>query len=80
MQCVAFHPVYNLLATSSEDATIKVGSAGWLTLLHSSRVLTWGEQLWDFETGEFERTLKGHTSVVQSVAFHPSGEMLGASA
>lgn len=36
--CVLFHPVYTLLVSASEDATIK---------------------LWDYESGEFERTLKG---------------------
>ncbi|CAG5123518.1 unnamed protein product, partial [Candidula unifasciata] len=45
---VVFHPVFSLLVSSSEDATIKV---------------------WDYETGDFERTLKGHTDSVQDVAF-----------
>ena len=34
------HPVYSQVASSSEDATVK---------------------LWDYESGEFERSLKGHT-------------------
>ncbi|GBG34061.1 Nuclear distribution protein PAC1-1 [Hondaea fermentalgiana] len=33
-------------------------------------------KLWDFETGEFERTLKGHTNVVQDVAFNGDGSLL----
>ncbi|CAN0521923.1 unnamed protein product, partial [Scytosiphon promiscuus] len=33
-------------------------------------------QVWDYETGECERTLKGHTNVVQSVAFSPDGQAL----
>ncbi|RHY30968.1 hypothetical protein DYB32_003871 [Aphanomyces invadans] len=57
--CVVFHPVFSVVVTSSEDATIKV---------------------WDFETGEFERTLKGHTNAVQSVAFNPTGTLLGTAA
>ena len=53
---VIFHPAYSILASSSEDATIK---------------------LWDYETGNFERTLKGHTDVVQDIAFDPqSGKLL----
>lgn len=53
---VIFHPAYSILASSSEDACIK---------------------LWDYETGNFERTLKGHTDVVQDIAFDPqSGKLL----
>ncbi|KAJ3331951.1 Calpain-6 [Blyttiomyces sp. JEL0837] len=48
---ISFHPIFSLIASASEDATIKV---------------------WDFETGEFERTLKGHTKAVQGVAFAPA--------
>jgi len=33
-------------------------------------------KIWDFETGEFERTLKGHTNAVQSVDFDHSGSFL----
>lgn len=53
---VVFHPIYQILASSSEDTTIKI---------------------WDYETGEFERTLKGHTKAVQDVAFDPKGNFLG---
>ncbi|POM71144.1 Nuclear distribution protein PAC1, partial [Phytophthora palmivora] len=53
--CVAFHPVFSVLVSGSEDATVKV---------------------WDFETGEYERTLKGHTNPVQAVAFNGSGSLL----
>lgn len=51
-----FHPVFSLMVSSSEDATIKV---------------------WDFETGEYERTLKGHTDSVQDIAFDAQGKILG---
>lgn len=34
-------------------------------------------KLWDYETGEFERTLKGHTNAVQDVAFDPKGNLVG---
>ena len=43
---VRFHPTFSLVASASEDATIKV---------------------WDYETGEFERTVKGHTHTVHGV-------------
>ncbi len=53
-----FHPVFSIIASASEDATIK---------------------LWDYETGEFERTLKGHTLSVQDIAFDHTGKLLGKS-
>jgi WD40 repeat protein len=53
---VAFHPVFSLIATASEDTTIKI---------------------WDWETGEFERTLKGHTKEVKDVDFDARGTRLG---
>jgi len=52
---VLFHPVYSVMLTSSEDATIKI---------------------WDFETGDYERTLKGHTDAVQDLAFDNHGKHL----
>jgi platelet-activating factor acetylhydrolase IB subunit alpha len=51
-----FHPLFNILASASEDATI---------------------MLWDYETGEFDRTLKGHTLAVQDIAFDQAGKFLG---
>ena len=35
-------------------------------------------KIWDWETGEFERTLKGHTRGVQDVDFDSKGNLLGA--
>lgn len=55
---VAFHPVYSLVASASEDATIRI---------------------WDFDTGDHEKTLKGHTDSVQDVAFDNTGKWLGKS-
>lgn len=52
---VAFHPQFTLLASASEDATVK---------------------LYDYESGEFDRTLKGHTQPVLAVAFAPGGQWL----
>ena len=53
---VAFHPSYSLLASASNDATIKI---------------------WDWETGDFERTLKGHTRAVNDIDFDSKGNLLG---
>ncbi|KAG8224345.1 hypothetical protein J437_LFUL004301 [Ladona fulva] len=53
---VVFHPVFSVMVSASEDASIKI---------------------WDFETGEYERTLKGHTDSVQDIAFDQSGKLLG---
>lgn len=33
-------------------------------------------KVWDYETGEFERTLKGHTNVVQALDFDHTGNFL----
>lgn len=52
---VAFHPTFNLLASASQDATVKI---------------------WDWETGEFERTLKGHTRHVTDLDFDSKGKLL----
>ncbi|OCH86891.1 dynein regulator [Obba rivulosa] len=52
---VAFHPTFNLIATASQDMTVKV---------------------WDWETGEFERTLKGHTRDVNDLDFDSKGNLL----
>ncbi|RXN13252.1 lissencephaly-1 -like protein [Labeo rohita] len=52
---VIFHPVFSVIVSASEDATIKV---------------------WDYETGDFERTLKGHTDSVQDISFDHTGKLL----
>ncbi|KAF3165126.1 protein with putative role during mitosis [Orbilia oligospora] len=43
INAIAFHPVFSVVASAAEDATIKV---------------------WDWEHGELEQTLKGHTKAV----------------
>uniref|UniRef100_A0AAR2M598 Lissencephaly-1 homolog n=1 Tax=Pygocentrus nattereri TaxID=42514 RepID=A0AAR2M598_PYGNA len=52
---VIFHPVFSIMVSASEDATIKV---------------------WDYEAGDFERTLKGHTDSVQDISFDQTGKLL----
>ena len=34
-------------------------------------------KVWDYETGDYERTLKGHTDAVQDLAFDHPGKQLG---
>jgi platelet-activating factor acetylhydrolase IB subunit alpha len=52
---LAFHPTFTVVASSSEDSTIKI---------------------WDWETGEFEQTIKGHTKSVHDVDFSFDGKLL----
>eukprot|EP00658_Telonema_sp_P-2_P023521 TRINITY_DN19432_c0_g1_i1.p1 TRINITY_DN19432_c0_g1~~TRINITY_DN19432_c0_g1_i1.p1 ORF type:complete len:422 (-),score=78.60 TRINITY_DN19432_c0_g1_i1:398-1663(-) len=33
-------------------------------------------KVWDYESGQFEKSLRGHTNAVQYLAFDPSGNML----
>lgn len=53
---IKFHPVFAVIATASEDATIRI---------------------WDYENGEYERTLKGHTKAVSDVTWSGKGDILG---
>ena len=32
--------------------------------------------MWDYEAGDFERTLKGHTDSVQDISFDQTGKLL----
>lgn len=34
-------------------------------------------KVWDIESGEYERSLKGHTDSVQDIALDSSGKLLG---
>lgn len=55
---IAFHPTWTVLASASEDSTVKI---------------------WDWESGEFERTIKGHTKAVMDVDFDNTGNFMGQS-
>ncbi|EIM90085.1 dynein regulator [Stereum hirsutum FP-91666 SS1] len=55
VNAVAFHPLYSVLASASDDFTIKI---------------------WDWETGELERTLKAHTKRVTDCQFDSKGKQL----
>jgi platelet-activating factor acetylhydrolase IB subunit alpha len=35
-------------------------------------------KIWDWESGDFERTVKGHTKAVTDVDFDPKGNAMGA--
>jgi platelet-activating factor acetylhydrolase IB subunit alpha len=52
---IAVHPTFSMVASGSEDATIK---------------------LWDYDSQQYERTLKGHTQAVTGVAFDKGGGRL----
>ena len=36
-------------------------------------------KIWDWESGDFERTVKGHTKAVMDVDFDPKGNVMGES-
>jgi len=55
---VALHPSYNMIASASDDSTVKIR---------------------DWETEEFERTLKGHTPSSNDVDFNSKGSLLDGS-
>ncbi|KAK9236261.1 WD40-repeat-containing domain protein [Lipomyces kononenkoae] len=57
---IAFHPVFSVLASGSDDTMIKI---------------------WDWELGELERTVKGHTKGVLDLDFggRPGEELLASS-
>lgn len=75
---VIFHPVFCALVSASEDGTIKVRrTSAYVSTRFDDCKLSM--QIWDYESGEFERTLKGHTGAVQDVAFDPTGKLLGLS-
>jgi len=74
INAVKFHPVFALIASASEDATIKVNIS---FILYLFLIILPIIKIWDYETGEFERTLKGHTLSVQDIAFDHTGKLLG---
>ena len=47
----------------------------WSVMVTASEDAT--VKVWDYETGDFERTLKGHTDAVQDLSFDHTGKILG---
>jgi WD40 repeat protein len=67
VRSVAFSPDGRRLASAS-DAFLDAKQGKWVS---------GGEvRVWDAQTGQLTRTLKGHPGTVQSVAFSPAGERL----
>lgn len=54
---------------------MRYGDMVWGVQGHESSLLC--VQVWDYETGDFERTIKGHTDSVQDVTFDHTGKVLG---
>ncbi|KAJ3768850.1 dynein regulator [Lentinula raphanica] len=55
VNAAAFHPIYSVVATASDDFTVKI---------------------WDWDSGELERTLKSHTKRVSDCQFNSTGTTL----
>ena len=86
---VLFHPVYRFVVlwyillpfTEQIHWLLAVRCCWCLCLSPCSVMVTASEdatvKVWDYETGDFERTLKGHTDAVQDLSFDHTGKVLG---
>ncbi|GFS10919.1 lissencephaly-1 homolog [Elysia marginata] len=72
---VAFHPLYNVMVSCSEDATIKI-YLPWKMLYAVSCSADMTIKLWDFNGYECIKTMYGHDHNVSSVTFLPSGDFV----
>ncbi|KAF4526318.1 hypothetical protein B566_EDAN015471 [Ephemera danica] len=66
---VIFHPVFSLMVSASEDATIKVWD-------FENGDADMSIKLWDFQTYECLKTMHGHEHNVSSVCFMPGGDFI----
>ncbi|KAG1441683.1 hypothetical protein G6F56_011369 [Rhizopus delemar] len=74
--CIAFHPVYQVLASSSEDTTIKIWDCetGEFELSCSADLTI---KVWDINNDyKCIKTLYGHDHNISSVAYLPSGDII----
>ena len=72
--CVRAHPVFGIVASGSDDATVgrprlTIRWSG-LPLTAACRLAHWRQvKVWDAETGALEKTLRGHRKAVTGLAF-----------
>ena len=74
VSCVQFGGVL-LRRCHCQSESCRCGVSGCRGVTGSAAAAAW--QVWDYESGDFERTLKGHTDAVQDCAFDHTGKLLG---
>ena len=64
------------LVVFSPDGTLLASANTLLPSFNDDKTKVWEVKLWDVKTGQEKAILKGHTSLVNSVAFSPDGKTL----
>jgi len=85
--CVILHPIYTHVVSGGEDSMIKVNileinsrylvpTISFASTAIISKLILVKFQIWDHESGEYMKTLKGHTRTVHALAFTSTGSHL----